>query len=359
MQPVAVIGGLMAAASERIMEIEVRDNQGVKSDSVDITLDDRDHGIQIPSEGAELTVAIGYVETGLVFKGIYTVDSMTVNAQPYTVKLSAKALDMKNPIKEKNYRSYTNQTLGGIVNQVAGRHGFGAQISGALASHQIDYEAQSEESDLHLLSRLADRYDATFKIANRQVLFAERGELASVSGLPMGACAVGPGNIVEYRCDVVQRPQHAGGRGRGWNRRTGREIREDGPTTSTSGSGRSRARNQARGSATTNGEARRRGGARGNKSKRQRGQLSLTIVGDPTVTAESPVFVFGVRAGVDGVWRAKSVSHRLSGSQAFLTKIECEKPNNDRSASSVGIKSGPQKANPNAGPGTGLFVPVS
>jgi len=329
-QPIAVIGGLLAAATDRILEITLNDEQGHRADEVQITLDDRDFAIPIPGSGTMLTVSLGYVETQIVNKGKYKIDGMTVSGPPYQVKIHAKSVDMHGKFKEKGYKSFVNRTLGDIVANVAAANGYPAIISPALQHHRIDFEAQSEESGLHFLTRLANRYDATFKIVDGRVIFAERGGLQSVTGQAMRPLIVTWGNIIDYRCEVMQRPRHGRGRGRGWNRNTGREIREQ------SGPGRGPATNQARYPSSTRNEARRRAGSRGRGSHRKRGEMSVTIVGDPAVTSESPVVVVGVRTGLNGVWRAKRVTHRLSGSGAYTTKIDCEKPNTDRRPASVG-----------------------
>jgi hypothetical protein len=331
MQPVAVIGGLSPAASERIVELWLRDRDGGRSDELDVTLDDRDFAVPIPEESAILTPSIGYAETGLVAKGSYKVDSMRVTGPPYHVRLIAKAVDVQSAFKEIDYHSYTNKTLREIVDDVAGRHSLSAMVSPALAGHVIDFEAQSEESALHFLTRLANRYDATFKVADGRVLFVEKGTLQSATGQQMGAIVVTFGNLIDYSCEVLGRPRHKQGRSRWWDRDHAREQRSDAQAGGRAGS------SQTRYQSSTSREARRRAGARANSSRRSRAQMSVTIIGNPNITTEAPVVVMAVRSGLNGVWRAKRITHNLSGSNVFTTKIECEKPNSDRSAGSVGV----------------------
>lgn len=342
MHPVAIIAGLSVDATERLLQIDVTDGQGQESDSVDLTLDDRDQAIPIPPQGATLSVSIGYLETGVIFKGTYTVDSMRVSAPPYQVKVRAKAVDMKGTFKQKGSKGFENKTVGDIVQDISGKNGYAARISPGLAAHKVDYIAQSDESGMHFLTRLANDYDAFFKVANGQVIFAEKGDLLAVSGAALGGCIVTLGNIISYDCEVMQRPRAKEGEKKGWDRKKGKSFTEK----SSSLKGKSADRHRYLSS--EKGDAKRKSKGRANKAKRERGTLSITIVGTPGVTAESPVVVFGVRAGVDGVWRAKSVTHHISGSNVYTTKIECEKPNEDKDPGGV-PRTGGSAANPYSG----------
>ncbi len=59
---------------DRLLSLTVNDEAGLRSDQVEITLDDRDNAIELPSPGAPLAVFMGYKETFLVPMGVYTVD---------------------------------------------------------------------------------------------------------------------------------------------------------------------------------------------------------------------------------------------------------------------------------------------
>lgn len=55
--------------NDRLLELTVTDNEGLKSDSCEILVDDRDGQLAIPRKGAILAISMGYRETGLTFMG--------------------------------------------------------------------------------------------------------------------------------------------------------------------------------------------------------------------------------------------------------------------------------------------------
>jgi hypothetical protein len=341
MRPMVSISGLSANANDRIIAVEVRDEEGRQSDSVDITLDDRDQAIGLPSEGQTISVSIGYVETGLVFMGSYKIDSVKASAPPYEIKVSAKSIDLLKKGKHKQYKAYENKKLGEIIQDQAKIIGAQAVISPGLANELVEYIAMQDESALHFVTRLADMYDANANVKDGRLVFTERGTLTSGSGLSLGTVTVLgpngggitgfgmlPGNVIDFDCDIVTRPQVKQGVKKGWDKDKAEEWRESvlsliGPeaeqTARYQTAERARAKREAQGKARS--------------LKRNKGQLSLTVVGDPTIRAESPLLVQGLRAGVDGMWRVKSATHTFSGGAAYVTKIEAEKPNSGGSSS--------------------------
>jgi phage protein D len=345
MRPIVQIGGLSAGANDRILQVEVTDEEGRKSDSLSITLDDRDQALELPREGARLTCSLGYVETGLVFKGTYIVDQIRAKAPPREIQITAKSADMNSKLKHRHHKAYENKTIGQIIGEIAKRHGLIPAVSSALSSFKLDFVANTNESDLNFLTRLADEVDANFNIKNGRLVFSERGTGQSVSGsllspvLAMGPSGGGianfasiPGNVIDYDCELVVRPRHGHGGKRGWDKDKADEYWEliDSLTGDPKYTRQHQSFNRDR--------ARREATRAARSQKRSRGQLSLTVVGNPLILAESPLVVKGLRAGVDGVWRVKSVKHIWHGGQAATSQIECEKPNEDKSASVKGTQ---------------------
>ncbi len=58
----------------RLLWLRVTDEAGIQSDTVELTIDDRDGLIELPRTGANMSVSLGYEETGLFPMGAYTVD---------------------------------------------------------------------------------------------------------------------------------------------------------------------------------------------------------------------------------------------------------------------------------------------
>lgn len=94
-----------------------------------ITLDDADPQIARPREGAKLTVAIGYRETGLVEFGTYVFEELAREGWPRICTLTAKAADHAKTLKEPRTREWETTTLAEIVQTIAAEHNLQPQIS--------------------------------------------------------------------------------------------------------------------------------------------------------------------------------------------------------------------------------------
>lgn len=300
---------------DRLLLIQLTEHDGHESDTISIDLDDRNFAIDAPPSGAELSIAIGYVETGLVDKGIFIVDEIEVNGPPFQMKIHAKAADQASAQKQHRTIAYENKTLGAIVQTVAGRYGLTAGISGALASVQYPYLHQSEESDWHLLTRISHHHDALFSIKNGHLLFMQRGDSQSMSGLAMPNIQVSyPGNLLRYRAMVKDRPRHKKSKAAWHDRTKGQVAIED--DSGTDGTAEFMVRHLhlnktlAKAAATSQ-QA---------KLDRAQGEVQLGIVGDATVTAEGTVTVSSGRSILDDTWLINTVVHNMTN-EGFNTAI--------------------------------------
>lgn len=165
---VALPGGLRSGGP--LLALTVTDNEDRKSDSVELSIDNRDY-YAAPQKGSRFKVWLGYVETGLVEMGTFQVESWTKRGPPRELAISAKAAGFGTPIKAKRSRSYHGKTAGAIIQQIAGYYGFGTIIHSTIESLPIGHIDQSNESDVHFLTRLAGRVGARFKIANDTIIF--------------------------------------------------------------------------------------------------------------------------------------------------------------------------------------------
>lgn len=60
--------------NERLISLTITDKEGVGSDAVDFEVNDGNPFAEIPKKGDKLEVSLGYVETGVLAFGSYTVD---------------------------------------------------------------------------------------------------------------------------------------------------------------------------------------------------------------------------------------------------------------------------------------------
>ena len=84
----------------------MQDNRGMVADSVDITLDDSDNILEIPSMGVELELWLGWSDTGLIYKGKFLVTGCSHSGAPDTLHIAAEANDLAEAFRQKHERSF-------------------------------------------------------------------------------------------------------------------------------------------------------------------------------------------------------------------------------------------------------------
>jgi phage protein D len=141
--------GLDLDLQRQLVSLHLTDESGVKSDSCEIVLDDRDSIIAVPQTGANLSVFLGYENSGLTLIGTYIVNEVGISGVPNRVSIKAHAADLRSSLKEKISGSFVGQTIGNLVEFIAGKHNLVPKIAGDLAGVVIDHIDQTNESDMH------------------------------------------------------------------------------------------------------------------------------------------------------------------------------------------------------------------
>ncbi|MCV6637008.1 contractile injection system protein, VgrG/Pvc8 family [Candidatus Albibeggiatoa sp. nov. NOAA] len=178
MTPIAIISGLSAAANDRLISVSVVDNAGIESDTASIKLDDRDYKLEWPSKGLEITIQLGYKETGTVNMGIFEIDKITYSDAANTMSISARALmTHNNEIKKPHTREWHEKTIGEMVGTIAKDNGFTAEVDPEVAGIKYSHLDQTEESDINFVSRLAETHDCYAKLQDKKLLFKPREQV--------------------------------------------------------------------------------------------------------------------------------------------------------------------------------------
>nr|WP_272890272.1 phage late control D family protein [Stutzerimonas stutzeri] len=170
---------------QRLISIELTDNRGMEADQLTITLSDHDGLLAIPPRGATVSLWLGWSDIGLVEKGSYTVDETEHSGAPDVLSIRARSADLREGLKAKKERSWTGQTIGTIVFQIAAAYGLSPVISAALEAIELAQIDQANESDANLLSRLGQQFDAIASIKSGNLLFMPAGKSVTASGLSL------------------------------------------------------------------------------------------------------------------------------------------------------------------------------
>lgn len=302
---------------DRLLGLVVTDEAGFKSDTVEITLDDRDNAIEIPPPGALLMIFMGYKETGLVLMGVFTADEVVAKGPPDRITIRGKAADLGGSIKEQKTRNWDNKTIEDIVGTIAGEHDLEPKVAKALKSFNYEHLDQTDESDINLLTRIGKDHDAIATIKAGTLLFIGKGEGKTASGTSMIPRPITKSGKISWSMTLATRGNFKAVEAHWHNEATGQKE------TVTAGEGRPNKRLRHVHSSKV--EAENAAKAKLGEFKRGDDTLSITMPGDPLVAAEGQIFAYGFRIGVSGLWSITSARHELSGG-GFTTSIKTEKP---------------------------------
>ncbi|WP_421780704.1 phage late control D family protein [Kiloniella litopenaei] len=298
---------------QRLIELTITDEAGQKSDKVSIKLDDRD-AIPLPPSGAELRVSMGWEKTGLVYMGRYIVDEYKLDLVPATFTIEAKAADMRKDLKVKKTRPWHNVSVLDLIETISAEHGLKPLVSDDFKALQLGHVDQTNESDLHLLTRLSDDYGAVAKPANGYLLFVPEGEVKTASGKALPTTKIIPKMVTSGSAVLPQRNKYNSAEAKWHSNGEAQEKIE------VMGSGdpvyvlpRSYPNQEAAKAAVK---------AKYNKLTRGEASLSLKLIGKPDIGAESAVQMSGFREGIEGKWVVNVASHTI-GQNSFSTSLQC------------------------------------
>lgn len=315
------------AVQDRLLELTIIDEAGIKSDQVRLSLDDRpaENGAvaALPKIGMKLSVSLGYAETGLMPMGIYLVDELELRSPPATLSVCGKAADMAGAFRSRKTRSWDATTLGGLVEKIAVEHGYIARVDTELGRISIVHLDQRAESDMALLTRLAEEHDAVAKPVHGCLILAKAGMAKSVSGKELPVIKLQKSDLTGWSFQHSARSPSGtgksdnkpkGGRRAKWFDKNkgyqwvteGSEPFEDLPYAYES---------KEKAQAAVKGKV--------NQGRRKEAKLSLMLAGNPRIAAECRLYV-DLRQGLGKDWRIVKVEHRFSNS-GYTTQVEAEK----------------------------------
>ena len=301
-----------------LLSIQVTDKTGYESDLCEIILaDDPKQPISLPPKGAVLEVYMGY-DADLIKMGVFIVDEIELEGPPERMTIRARASiqteskDGKTSIMSQKTRSWPKETtIDAVVKKIAGEHGLTSKVSDSLKSVTLPHMDQSDESDINFLLRVAKRYDVICKAAGGKLLFLKRGEsgLASVSLTRWDLSSWrmtqsskdSAGTVVAYWNERKNAKRHEVQVGEGEPVRRLKHSYADAKSAQVA----------AQSALDT--------------AKRGEETLSLTLPGNPLLSAEMPLEISEVRDGINGSWIIEQVTHSIDKSVGYSCGVEAVK----------------------------------
>ena len=305
-----------ANLADRLVSIEIVDEDGENADCATIVIDNRDDLVELPAMDATLEIALGYRETGLTMMGRFTVDGRGGEGPLQMLSIRATAADMKGAIRSPRTRAWENRSLSDIVRTIAGEAGLKAVVGPSIASIVRPYLAQTAESNLHFLRRIAADLDATAKPAGGALVVARRGEDSTAAGDEMPNGTITRADLKDWTWNEEGR-ERAGKVSAEWcdpdtARRETVEIGDGEPGT------------RLRHLHSREEDARR--AAESEASRRKAGEV--TFSGNlnrfaPELVAGARLTLSGVSSKVDGQWQISRVTHTLAN--GLRTSVEAKR----------------------------------
>ena len=339
--------------SSRLINLSLTDNRGLEADTLDLELSDHDGKLALPPRNATISLALGWKGAPLIDKGKYSVDEVQFSggassADKLTIR--ARAADLKGSFTEQKERSFHKKKLGEIVDEIAQSNKLKSQVAKELASRLIDHIDQTNESDINLLTRLAEEHGAMCTVKNGTLLFMPLGKAKTATGKDIPLRQITRKNGDNYNFSIAESENYKAVRaywhdtdsgkrgeitvdentkivkkqrmtkGRRLSKRKYNEIEQQELITSDSSQIKSLRHTYAS-------EKNAITAAKSAYDKLKRGVATFSLnlaFGEPDLMPETPIELSGFKAEIDATnWLITRVTHNLSDA-GFTSQIECE-----------------------------------
>lgn len=201
---------ISAAIRPRLIGLSIADNRGFEIDTIELSLDDTDGKLALPRRGALLQALIGWQGNALVDKGTYTIDEIEHSGAPDMLTIRGKSADLRGDMNKLRERSWRDETIDGLVSQLAARYSLTPSVGTSFKGQIIDHIDQTNESDLAFLTRLADQWDAIATVKSGRLLFIKAGQAITASGQPLPTVSLTRQDGDRHRFSVADRNAYSG-----------------------------------------------------------------------------------------------------------------------------------------------------
>ncbi|MGQ7261188.1 phage late control D family protein [Vreelandella sp. V005] len=309
----------------RLASLTLHDRRGMQADQLDITLTDDDGMLDIPPTGAEITLAIGWKGQALTERGTFTVDEVEHSGAPDTLSIRASSADMRQGLPGKRTQSWDEVTVRDIITTIAKRHDLTPSVGATLAGVRVVHIDQTDESDLHFLTRLAERFDAVATVKSGNLIFVPMGQATTASGLEIPPFILRRQAGDQHRYLMAERDAYTGVTAL-WNN-TAHATREAVTV------GDPENAQQIRHTYASEAEALDAAQAEWQRLQRGTAYFSITqAVGEPEIYPETPVWCIGWKPQIDATpWIITEVTHNLTES-SYTTALQLETRNGEHVA---------------------------
>ena len=302
--------------------LTITDNAGTHSDTASLELDDSGGVLILPKPKAPIKISLGWYGGTIreVFRG--TVDGVTSTGNRgggRTLSIQAKGIDSAGRAKEVQQRHFDNETVQGVLRQAGEAAGIaGIEVDPDLANITLPY-IEMGESFIHFGQRLARELGGLFRVKGDTAYLAKRAKVYAPSVTAAWGINLHSWNMTP----AIGRMMHKRARARAYDADEGREVTVESDDTTTEGAeatfdrrerqaDRDSAQRAADGDAAT--------------AEEQAGGGSVVIEGTTEAVPDGVCILTGARAGIDGKYRIKTVTHTLTRHGGWTTSLDLSQP---------------------------------
>ncbi|WP_027823962.1 phage late control D family protein [Laribacter hongkongensis] len=164
--------------SQFLRSLTYTDRQSGESDEIEIKLEDcagRWMDAWYPTKGDEVSLWIGYADEAPMPCGMFQIDEIEMDGPPSTVSIRALASGIRTAIRTPYSKAYTGTTLASMAAQIAQRNQL--TLAGNPEPVPLGRIAQTQETDLAFLHRIARDYDHVVSVRGKQLYCAPRDSI--------------------------------------------------------------------------------------------------------------------------------------------------------------------------------------
>lgn len=313
---------LTAAWAPTLIDISVTDKAGEASDSCDLTIDDTDGKIRLPSKRMSISVTL---DGAAVFRGfVEKVESSGSRGGGRLLKIKGKGFDTGGKAKEPQAFHLDDADLGTYLSRLAEGAGLDIAVDPALGQIRQDYWAADGESFIAIGERLARKYGGTFKIRGDNAVFAKQGESQAPGGQALGVTeAIFGQNLLSWSITPKDpRRQFSAGRARWFDRQSASLKQSD----IDFGNDDLDALHLLRDLSADEDEADAVLDARKREGERESGSGSVQLTMAVGAVVEGQCRISGARPGIDGVYLIDTVKHSANRNGGATTTLDLKQP---------------------------------
>lgn len=290
-----------------LVSLSITDEPGLKSDKLDLVLVNQN--LELPQTGELLKVSLGYKENGVYDMGIFAIDGYTLSQKE--IHITAHAADFLEDFKNPKTRTFTQTTLGEIIQNIAKNHGIEARITEDILRIKIHTLHQTSESDLHFLTRLGQHYHFMIKPAGQVLVALKNSRLQTLPEVTLT-----PDSVMNWSLRLSKREEIPSVTAKGYDFDTAEEFYETVGNTSEEPVGYA-----LRGLYPSRDAAKVAAQAVYEKLIQKTYTFSAEMTGNPLVMAESHLILKGFQNEIPKAWKVSRTTHSFSSS-GYKTTLE-------------------------------------